>query len=108
MNKILSCCLCVLPVLLYIVIVVPTVIIDIGLELGTIEGSEMILALLIILMVGAFIFVFATYGVMIWLIAKTVERDDMQLPIKAVWCGCLYYLNIFVFPVYWFIYIRKE
>ena len=52
--------------------------------------------------------VIAVYGVMIWLIVKTIKKQEMSTLAKVVWCICLYSFNIFVFPIYWFVYLRKE
>lgn len=107
MSKGLSCFLCWLPLVLYIVAVIPMCVVAVGSEMGMF-ADEMVLAVAILMLLVAILFVVATYGVMIWLIVKTVKNSQMEGAIKVVWCICLYFLNVLAFPAYWFIYIRKE
>ena len=74
--------------------------------MGIITENEKGLAICVFLI--AIIAVIVIFGVMIWLIVKTIKNKEFTTAKKVVWCICLYYLNIFAFPVYWFMHIRKE
>ena len=107
MKKVLTCILCLLPFILFFGIIIPLFGISIAQELGTIteEAAE---SIAFILCIGAIVAVIAVYGVMIWLIVKTIRKKEFDTGVKVVWCICLYWFNIFAFPVYWFMYLRKE
>lgn len=107
MKKVLSFILCILPLILFFVICIPLFQYSITgkTEFFSQVPDEIFPILLFWLSV---LVVIAVYGVMIWLIVKTVKRQEMSTAVKAVWCLCLYWFNIFAFPVYWFVYIRKE
>ena len=107
MKKVLSFILCISPFILFFGTCIPLLGISIAEEMGTMT-EEPIMGVSLLLVVGAILAVIATYGVMIWLIVKTAKKQDMGTGEKVVWCVCFYFLNIFVFPVYWFVYIRKE
>ena len=107
MKKVLSFILCILPFILFFGTCIPLLGISIAEEMGMMT-EESIMGISILLLIGAILAVISVYGVMIWLIIKTVNKQDMSTTGKVVWCVCFYFLNIFVFPVYWFVYIRKE
>ena len=74
---------------------------------GHVQGYESsgIVGLCFIAMILWF---FLTFGVMIWLMIKAAKRNDIDGGIKAMWIAFFYIFNIFVYPVYWFKYIRHE
>lgn len=43
-----------------------------------------------------------------WFIYMAIKNKQLDNNMKIVWCVLLYLLNIFVFPVFWFMVIRKE
>lgn len=106
MNKVLSCVLCFLPAVLFVVSIAMIIIFSVVVGEGTVAGASAIFA--IIMLLTAVLCVVAVYGVMIWLIIKTCKNGNITGGMKAAWVVMLYLLNIFVFPVYWFIYIRCE
>ena len=106
MKKALSFILCILPFILFFATCIPALYFSIVEEMGIITETEKGFAIFVFLI--AILAVIVIYGVMIWLIVKTIKNKDFTTAKKVVWCICLYYLNIFVFPVYWFMYIRME
>ncbi len=106
MNKVLSCILCFLPGVLFWSSCVPLMGYVFAEDRGmSIEPTGLFI---ILILLGSFLAVIAVYGVMIWLIIKTVKNPSLDTPLKVVWCICLYMFNMCMFPIYWFIYIRKE
>ena len=79
-------------------LIIPLFGISIAQELGTIteEAAE---SIAFILCIGAIVAVIAVYGVMIWLIVKTIRKKEFDTGVKVVWCICLYWFNIFAFPL---------
>jgi len=107
MKKGLSCLLCWLPLVLFCCSVIPLLFVSVMGEMGMMEESTMGI-LLIFIFFGAILSVVAVYGVMIWLIIKTVKNETLDVTAKVLWSIGLYCLNMLIFPVYWFMYIRKE
>ncbi|MBO5087733.1 MAG: hypothetical protein J6C01_03575 [Lachnospiraceae bacterium] len=107
MNKKLSCFLCWLPLVLMILVCGPLMFISIGMDAGVIP-EEVAVPILILLLLGSILFVVAVWGVMIWLIVKTVKNPTMDTGMKVAWGFGLYMLNVFAFPVYWFMHIKNE
>lgn len=106
MNKGLSCVLCFLPGVLFAIALVLMGVCSVG-AVGTMGEGE-IAILTILMLLTAFLSVVAVYGVMIWLMIKTFKNSNLTTGVKVVWCIVLYALNLFAFPVYWFVYIRNE
>lgn len=107
MKKIGSFIMCILPFLLFFGTVIP-IFVFMYLDMvnpGTMDAME---GLMIFLVFLSFVTVIDVYGVMIWLIIKTVKNQRLSGVAKVIWCLCLYFFNIFIFPVYWFVYLRKE
>lgn len=44
----------------------------------------------------------------IWFIVLTCRRKDWDANKKVIWSVVLYMLNVFVFPIYWFLCLRTE
>lgn len=107
MKKVLSFILCCLPLILFLVgvifFIITTVSVEVGLIYESVADGWMLLCCLIIFMA-----VIAVYGVMAWLMVKACKRKDFDSGKKVIWIVCLYMLNMFAYPVYWFKYIRKE
>lgn len=107
MNKKLSCFLCWMPLVLMFLVCGPLMFVSIGMDMGVIS-EEVAVPLLLLLLLGSVLLVVAVFGVMIWLIIKTVKNPVMDTGTKVAWGFGLYMLNVFAFPVYWFMYIRNE
>ena len=73
---------------------------------GIMSTGEMIFAFGLILF--ELIGVILTYVVMIMYMIKTCKSPEFTTGMKILWCVLLYCFNIFVFPVYWFMYLRTE
>ena len=104
MKKILSCLLSFLPgILLLITFITASFFTFLGNSpMTTLE------TLLALLMVGlAFLAVILTYGVMIYYIVKVCKNPQLSGGMKALWVALLYCLNVFVFPVFWFMYLKN-
>lgn len=72
------------------------------------EGSAL---LMIIGLIGALIALAAsTTGVVLMVIymIKACKNPALSTGMKVLWCILLYCFNVFLFPVYWFMYIGKE
>ena len=107
MKKVLSFILCILPFILFFGTTIPLLGVAMAEEMGTMP-EETLMGISIVLLIGAVLAVVAVYGVMIWLIVKVVKNPNLTTAVKVVWSICFYFLNIFAFPVYWFVHIRKE
>ncbi len=107
MKKGLSCLLCWLPLVLFCCSYIPLIIVSIMGEMGIVEDSTLGL-LMIFILFGVILSVVAVYGVMIWLIIKTVKNATLDTAAKVLWSIGLYALNMLIFPIYWFVLIRKE
>lgn len=105
MKKVLSCILSFLPLITLFGAVLG---IFVFMLFTTDPMSDVEIFFAILMVAGAFVAVFLTYFVMIWYIVKICKRKDIQIAVKVIWCICLYYFNVFSFPVFWFMYIRNE
>ena len=106
MKKALSCILSFLPLVMialtFIVLLVALLIFG----EGTMSTGETILMIGLILF--EFIGVALTFFMIIWYMIKTCKNPEFTTGMKVLWCVLLYCFNLFVFPVYWFLYVRKE
>lgn len=108
MNKGLSALLCFSPIVVYLLVSVPLMVLTVGVEMGTIPEDDFSVTFALLLLVGALVLVVLVYGVMIWLIVKSVKNPMMSTTEKVVWSICLYMFNVVAYPIYWIVYIRKE
>lgn len=74
-----------------------------GTGIDMMDQTNLFVALVLI-----FIAVISVYAVMIWFMVKAYKDPSISKGMKVVWIAMLYTLNVFVFPIYWFAYIRKE
>lgn len=106
MNKVLSCILSFLPAVLIFSSLLAFFACYMIFGEGTMTAFETILAFLII---GVeFIGVILTFVIMIWYIVKVFKNPELSTGMKILWCFLLYSFNLFIYPVFWFIYIRNE
>lgn len=105
MKKVLSCILSFLPGILLLISLMSVIYIALHME-GEIRGEEMALAISMI--VTSFLAVIACFGVMIFYAVKVYRNPHMSSGTKVVWYICLYFFNVFAFPVYWFMHVQKE
>ena len=105
MKKVVSCILSFLPGILLLISLMSVIYISLYME-GEIRGEDMALAISMI--VTSLLAVIACFGVMIFYAVKVYRNSQMSSGTKIVWYICLYFFNVFVFPVFWFMYIRKE
>lgn len=89
-----------------------------GIGMG-VSGSEvegvmgLIVTLLILLMyagffIGCFGTVIITWVDIIVFIIDAIKNPKVDQNMKAVWCCLFIFAQTFVFPVYWWIYIKKS
>ncbi len=106
MKKGLSCVLSFLP----LIIIVLTFVVLFGALM--IFGEGAMSTGQTIFMIGLILFeligVILTYVVMIMYMIKTCKNPEFTTGMKILWCVLLYCFNIFIFPVYWFMFLRKE
>ncbi len=108
MNKMLTCIASLAPIVgvgLGIVMAIMVAFIGEGTGFaGAIAGYGFI--------IGSFVFVLIGVAMcwvdIIWFIVLTCKRKDWDTSMKVIWCIMIYMLNIFVFPVYWFLYLRVD
>lgn len=105
MKKAMSCLLSFLPGITLLISFISVFAITI-MGADTMSTGETVLALLMVLI--AFVAVILTYGVMIFYIVKACKNPALSGGMKALWIALLYCLNVFVFPVFWFMYIKNE
>lgn len=105
MKKVLSCILSFLPGILLLISLMSVIYISLYME-GEIRGEDMALAISMI--VTSLLAVIACFGVMIIYVIKVYKNPQMSSGTKIMWYICLYFFNVLIFPVFWFIYIRKE
>ena len=105
-KKALSCILSFLPVVMIASTLIVFLIAFLIFGEGTMSTGE------IILMIGLLLFellgVALTFFMMIWYMIKTFKNPAFSTGTKVLWCILLYCFNMFVFPVYWFLYVRKD
>jgi len=105
MKKVLSCILSFLPGITFIIAAIAGLYMSFFAS-GPMSTGETIFALL---MVGfAFVAVILTYGVMIYYIVKTCKNPQLSGGMKILWVALLYCLNVLVFPIFWFMYLKNE
>ncbi len=106
MKKVVSCCLSFVPVVMIVLTFVVLLLAMLIFGEGTMSTGE------VILMIGLLLFeligVVMTFVMMIWYMIKTCKNPEFSTGIKVLWCALLYCFNMFIFPVYWFMYVRKE
>lgn len=107
MSKKLSAFLCWLPFVMMFLVLVPWMVVSIMMNTGVIAESTAV-PILIIIMLFIFVWVASVWGVMIWLIIRTVKNPSFDLGMKVAWGFGLYMFNVIAFPIYWFVVIRKE
>ena len=107
MKKVMSCIMSFLPLVSMIIVIAILVTFGISIDnniyLGSAERTVVIgLTIIMLLYIG-----FMT-GVIIYYIVKACRNSQLSTGMKVFWCFMFYQFNVFVFPVYWFMYIRKE
>lgn len=109
MKKIMSCLLSFSPL---ITLVVSMVLLFGTSIVGGIIGEQTVPWWLMIFMILATILAFAavilTFVVMIMYIIKTCKNTELSAEKKVIWCIVLYFLNVFAYPVFWFMYESKK
>lgn len=107
MNKVLSCILSFMPaVLVFGALLMFFVFYLIAGDESTMTAAETIIAFLILGI--EFIGVILTFVLMVWYMVKACKNPYLSTGMKVLWCFLLYFFNLFIYPVFWFIYIRKE
>ncbi len=106
MKKALSCILSFLPLVLIALTLILFLVFGIFIGEGTLNVWQTIVMLFLVAM--ELIGVLLALVLIVLYIIKACKNPNISTGMKVVWCLLIYNLNIFVFPVYWFLYIRKE
>lgn len=106
MKKALSCILSFLPLILtmgplFILMILTAIYGD-----KTLHGAEVVFAFA--LLAAVVIGVILTFVMMVWYIIKTWKDFYLSTGMKILWTALLYCCNIFVFPIFWFLYVRHD
>ncbi len=106
MKKALSCILSFLPLVMIVTTFIVLLACMIIFGEGTMSTGETILAmgLIIFELIG----VALTFFMIVWYMIKTCKKPEFSIGMKILWCALLYCFNMIAFPVYWFLYVRKE
>ena len=107
MKKTVSGVLCFLPLVLFAFTMISYFLVTSCVD-GSQEFEGVLAVFAILVLVVELLMVILTYGVMIWLMIVSCKRTDFTTGNKIVWCIKLYFLHMFIFPVYWFRYMRKD
>ena len=107
MKKILTFILAVLPGVVGFFYTIALIALGVSVELGWVYGvMEEILVLLMVAL--TLVLLFFLFGGMIYFIVDTCRNPKISGGMKIFWCFMHYQFNVFVFPVYWFLYLRKN
>lgn len=101
MKKLISLIFSFIPLILFIMFV-KNFLFDIILE-GSVNPSSISVFIFI-----ALLLVITTFADMFWLMYKTFKHPTLSTGAKIVWMILLYFFNIFIYPIHWFIFIRRE
>lgn len=108
MKKNLNCILAFAPL---VCVIAGIVLVMISGIVGGIVGEGAVLVICSILSILGFILVFAgviaTLVVMVYFGILVCKRKDIEVSMKVLWCVMLYFLNILIFPVCYFVVLRK-
>ncbi len=106
MKKGLSCILSFLPLVMIVLtfVVLFAMLMIFGEGTMTTGQTILMIGLLIFELIG----VILTFVMMIWYMIKTYKNPEFTTGMKILWFALLYCFNLFAFPVYWFMYVRKE
>lgn len=106
MKKALSCILSFMP---FFLTMIPLVIMMILVAIygdKQLHGAEAVLAFSLL---GAVIIgVVLTFVLMVWYMIRTWKDFYLSTGMKILWTALLYCCNIFVYPVFWFMYISRD
>ncbi len=106
MNKVLSCFLCFAPIVL-LVMYVGLLLFYMMFAMGG-APTGLVMGILIGIMILIVLYIVALYGVMIWLSVRTCKSSTIEGGMKAAWVVMFIFVNVLIYPVYWFVQIRQE
>ena len=99
--------LCWLPLVMMFLVMGPWIVLSISTGSGALAESTAV-PIMIFLLVLILIWVVSVWAVMIWLIVRTLKNPNIDVAFKVIWVFALYLLNVFAFPAYWFVVLKKE
>lgn len=105
MKKVLSCIMSIVPM---IFVFAGTMIISIASFVGNNVDIDTGLVMMIIGFVLMVLYLLLCWVDIAWFMYMMVKNPKIDSQMKIIWGILLVVLNIYTFPVYWFIYIRKE
>ncbi len=108
MKKNLNCILAFLPI---VCLVVGIALVIIASLVGAMVGEGFLLIICSIFSLLGFVIVvigvLACFAVMVYFGILVCKRKDIEVSMKVLWCVMLYFLNILIFPVCYFVVLRK-
>lgn len=105
MKKVLSCILSFIPAISLFIAIVTIIVFSIKAETNV---NFFDLYLVILMSALVILAVVSCYAVMIFYMVKACKNPNLTTGTKVLWCVLLYFLNIFIFPVFWFKYLKNE
>lgn len=105
MKKTFSCIMSILP-LIGIILSVGFAVVCLFVAEGVMSTGEVIVAIFFLAL--TLLSVVGTFAVMIWFMVKACKNPNLSTGMKVLWCVLLYCFNVFVFPIFWLVVIRKE
>lgn len=106
MKKVLSCILSILPIVMIAITFIVALVFLMIVGEGTLTTGQTIF--MICLFAFELIGIALTFFMMVWYMIKTCRNPEFSTGMKVLWCALLYCVNLIAFPIYWFLYVRKE
>lgn len=107
MSKKLSAFLCCFPVAMLFLSIGPLTVLSMMIDYELVDAIGAIVGFILMLL-GILVWAISLWGVMIWLIVRTIKKPDWDGGKKALWVIALYVFNMIAYPVYWLVVIREE
>ncbi len=105
MKKVLSCILSFLPAIGFIGVIIGLIHAAPFMNHPVNEEQKMISIMMVVIALAV---VILTFAVMVWYMIKACKNPQYDTGMKVLWCFMLYMFNMFAFPVFWFVHVRKE
>ena len=107
MKKVLTFILAVLPAIIGFFYTISLIALGVSVAEGWVYGvtEDILVLLMLVLTLVLLVFLF---GAMIYFFVDTCRNKKISGGMKILWCFLHYQFNAFAFPVYWFLYLRKD
>lgn len=109
MKKVLTCIMSLLPLLTYGMTIVMMIPLCFMAEYIDMSSNDMMGKLILAALFVHLAWMIAImYFVMIRDIVTVCKNNEVKTETMAIWCVLLYFLNMWAFPVFWFMFDRKN